>query len=60
MSDLVNFGLEFENTIVIIEINALDFVLLQSLVQKKILKFGVKMFHLGLFWLKFENKNFHI
>ena len=30
-----NFGLEFEKTIVIFEINALEFVKLQSLVQNK-------------------------
>ena len=34
MSGLGIFGLEFENNIVIIEINALEFVLLRSLVQK--------------------------
>ena len=34
MPDLHIFGLEFENTIVIFEISALEFVLLQSLEQK--------------------------
>ena len=34
MPDLGVFGLEVENTIVKIEISALKFVLLQSLVQK--------------------------
>ena len=34
MPNLCIFGLEFENTIVIFEISVLEFVLLQSLVQK--------------------------
>ena len=34
MSDLRAFGLEFENTIFIPEIKVLEFVLLQSLMQK--------------------------
>ena len=34
MSDLCIYGLEFENAIVIFEINALEFSLLQSLVRK--------------------------
>ena len=34
MPNLRIFGLEFENTIVIFEISVLEFVLLQSLVQK--------------------------
>ena len=43
MSNLRIFGLEFENTIVIFEINVLEFVLLQSLVQKqKSLNLGPK------------------
>ena len=35
MSDLCIFRVELENTIVIFEISVLEFVLLQSLVQKK-------------------------
>ena len=34
MSDLGIYGLEFENVIVIFEISALEFSLLQSLVRK--------------------------
>ena len=34
MFDLDIFALEFENDIVIIEISTLEFVLLQSLIQK--------------------------
>ena len=34
MPDLGIFEREFENTIIIVEINALEFVLLQILVQK--------------------------
>ena len=34
MPNMDIFGMEFENTIVIIEISALEFVLLQSLTQK--------------------------
>ena len=50
------FGLGFENTIVTIEINALEFALLQSLVQKyKFLNLGPKMVYLRIFGLVFEN-----
>ena len=34
MPNMDIFGMEFDNTIVIIEISALEFVLLQSLTQK--------------------------
>ena len=34
MPNLCNFGLEFENIIVMIQISVLEFALLQSLVQK--------------------------
>ena len=68
MSDLHIFGVEFENTIVIFEICVLEFVLLQSLVQKqkswkknfmkktKMPKFGTKNSLFGYFWLELENK----
>ena len=42
MPNLSIVELEFENTIVIFEISVLEIVLLQSLVPKKILKFGTK------------------
>ena len=48
------FKLKFENTIVIIEISALEFVLFESLVQKKkSLHLGPKMYYLGTFGLEF-------
>ena len=53
MFDLRIFGLEFENTIVIIKINALNFAKFEAKI--KISKFGTKMFCLGIFWLEFEN-----
>ena len=34
MPDVRNFGLKFENTIVILEINVLELALLQSFVQR--------------------------
>ena len=43
-------GLEIENIIVIFEISVLEFVLLQSLVQMKIFKFGTKNALFGYFW----------
>ena len=62
MSDLHIFGVEFENTIVIFEIYVLEFVLLQSLVQKqkswkkkiswrkrKCLNLAPKIVYLGIF-----------
>ena len=70
MPNLRIFGLKFEITIVIFEISALEFVLLQSLVQNeknlknreknfvkkmKIPKFGSKNALFGYFWLEFEN-----
>ena len=58
MPNLRIFGLEFENNIVMIQITILEFVLLQSFVQKKeIPKFGPKMPslmpYLSTFWLIF-------
>ena len=57
------FGLELQNTNVIYEISALEFVYLQTLVQKrKFINLGPKMpylgicgleFHLGIFVLEF-------
>ena len=47
-------------TIVISEINALEFVLLQSWVQKKSLNMGPKMPDLVIFGLEFENNIFKI
>ena len=44
------FGLEFENIIAMFEISVLEFVWLQSLVQKKILKFGTENALFGYFW----------
>ena len=53
------FGLEFERIIVIFEISALEFSLLQSLVQKKkSLNLGPKMPDLRYFGLEFENTFF--
>ena len=57
MSDLGIYGLEFENVIVIFEISALEFSLLQSLVRKwKSLILGPKMPYLGFCRLTFERK----
>ena len=50
MSNLRTFGPEIENTIVIFEISVLEFVLLQSFLQKKILKLGTKNALFGYFW----------
>ena len=56
MPYLAIFGLEFENTIVIVEINALDFFLLQSLGQRqKYLTLGSKLSYLATFELEFES-----
>ena len=56
MLNLLIFWLEFENTIAIFEISVLEFLLLQSVVQKKkSLNLGQKMSDLGIFGLKFEN-----
>ena len=50
------FGLECSKTIVIFVINALQFVQLQSFVQKlEFLNLGPKMPKLGVFGLKLEN-----
>ena len=50
------FGQQFRKTIAIFATRALEFVLLQSLVQKiKILKFGTKIPDLRIRRLKFEN-----
>ena len=54
MPNLSVFELKFENTIVIIEISALEFVLFESLVQKKkSLHLGPKMCYLGTFGREF-------
>ena len=62
MPDLRIFWITFENTIFIFEIYVLEFVLLQSLVQKtkimkktKMPKFGTKNASFGYFALEFEN-----
>ena len=68
MSDLCIFRVEFENNIVIFEISVLEFVLSQSLVQKKkknreknfvnktkIPKFCSKTALFAYFWLEFGN-----
>ena len=48
------FGLEFENNIVIFEINTLEFVKLLNPVKKwKCLTLGPKMPYLGIFRLEF-------
>ena len=50
MSDLRIFGLEIENSIVILEINIPEFALLQSLMQKqKSLNLEPKMPYLDIF-----------
>ena len=50
------FGLDFEKVIAIFEISVLEFILLQSLVQKQTsLNLRPKMLYLGIFGLKFEN-----
>ena len=48
---LGTFGLQFENNIVIFEINALEFVYLQTFAEKKakMLKFGIKNALFGYF-----------
>ena len=49
------FGLELQNTNVIYEISALEFVYLQTLVQKqKFINLGPKMPYLGIFGLEFH------
>ena len=54
--DLRILGLQFESTIVIFEISVLEFVLLQSLVQKqKSLNLVPKMPYFDFFGLEFEN-----
>ena len=56
MSDFCILGLELENIIVTFEISVLEFILLQSLVQKlKSLNLGPKMPALGIFGLEVEN-----
>ena len=55
MPDMHIVGLEFENIFVIFEISILEFVLLQSLLQKqKSLNLGPKMLDLAIFELEFE------
>ena len=51
---LGTFGLQFENNIVIFEINTLEFVYLQTFAEKKakMLKFGIKNALFGYFWLE--------
>ena len=56
MPDLGISGMEFENIFVMFQINVLEFVLLQSLVQKwKSLNLGPKMLDMDIFWLELEN-----
>ena len=56
ISDFRDFELKIENAVVIIETSTLEFVLLQSLVQKqKSLNLGPKMPYSGVFGLEFEN-----
>ena len=58
MPYLDNFGLKFENNIVIFEITTLEVVLFQNFMKKqKCLHLGPKMPYLGNFGLKFENNN---
>ena len=53
------FGLEFQKTNIVFEINILQFVNTQRSIQKqKILNFGPKTLYLGIFGLQF-NKNYH-
>ena len=48
-------GLEFENIIVMFQISVLEFVLLESVVQKlKSLNLGPKMPYFGIFGLELE------
>ena len=54
MPYLGNFGLLFEETIVIFEIRILEFVYLQIFVQKcKFINLRPKMPYLGIFGLRF-------
>ena len=56
MADFLFLGLEFENVFVIFEISVLEFVLLQSYVQKqKSLNLGPKMPDVGNFELEVIN-----
>ena len=56
MFDFHIFGLEFEHIFLIFEISVLEFVFLESLVQKlKSLNLEPKMLDLGHFRLEFEN-----
>ena len=56
MSGFCILGLEFENIIVIFEISVLEFVFMQSLVQKwKCLNLGPRMPYLSTFGLVIEN-----
>ena len=53
------FGLEFQKTNIVFEINILEFVNMQPSIQKqKNLNLGPKIPYLGIFWLQF-NKNYH-
>ena len=57
MANLRIFGLEFDNIIAMFQISVLEFVLLQSLLQKlKSLNLGPKMPYFGTFGLEFEKK----
>ena len=54
MSNFDIFGLEFEHIIAMFQIRKLEFVLLQSLVQKqKSLNLGPKIPYFGVFGLEF-------
>ena len=70
MPDLGIFGLEYENNIVIFEINTLELVLLQNFAEKqKYLNLGPKMPYLGIltkntlffcFWARILKSYCHI
>ena len=53
--DLGSFQLEFENSIVIIEISTLNFCLLAKFREKKRLNLEGKIPDLSIFGLEFEN-----
>ena len=58
MPDLCVLGMEFENTIAIIEIRTLEFVSLQSFVQnQKSLNLEPKMSYQAIFGMEFKNNN---
>ena len=56
MPCLGNFGVKFENNIVMFEISTLEFGKLRNFVKKlKCLNLGPKMAYLDIFGLEFEN-----